>query len=91
MGMAMTILSVSMLYRLTGLPASRFQAAELNPVRLYQRADQTVRKAWRRGAVIYQNIRLLYQIQSRLPSLSTEEETPETAAPKRGAEAEERR
>lgn len=66
MGMAMTILSFSMLARFAGIGPRQLGAAELNPVRLWQSLDDTAHRAWERARKFYLSLRLVYEIQAQL-------------------------
>lgn len=66
MGMAMTILSFSMLARFAGIGPRQLSAAELNPVRLWQSLDDTAHRAWERARKFYLSLRLVYEIQTQL-------------------------
>jgi anti-sigma factor RsiW len=93
MSMAMTILSVSMLYRMMGLEVRQLSAADLNPVRIWRSVSERAQQAWTRGVKVYQNLRFLYEVQSQLRNLPLGEEAArepaETPAPKNPPEARE--
>lgn len=70
MGMAMTMLSVGMLLRLGGVR----EWADLNPVNLYQTAEDHVTRLWDRGVKNYQSLKLVYEIQSRYQEWAAEQD-----------------
>jgi hypothetical protein len=87
MSMAMTVLSVSMLYRVTGVKVRQLEVADLNPVSIWQGVQSRVQPVWERGVKIYENVRFLYQIQSQVGSLTPAEEAEtETPQPKKPVE-----
>ena len=49
MGMAMTILSFAMIGRSAGIQVRQLQVADLNPVKVWQAADDKVHRAWERA------------------------------------------
>src|SRR5579875_1628858 len=59
MGMAMTILSFAMLERCTGIQVQHIQAADLNPVRVWDGVEDKVIRAKDRAVKYYENIRLV--------------------------------
>lgn len=74
MGMAMTILSVSMLSRVAGLKIRQLEAADLNPVSIWQGIDNQAHRIWSRGLKFYQNLRFIYEITAQLRALGSEED-----------------
>ncbi len=67
MGMATTLLSLAMLIR-----GRQLNPADLNPVKLWNSAELEVSRAWERGVKHYENLRLVFEIQSRLKQWSDE-------------------
>jgi anti-sigma factor RsiW len=66
MGMAMTVLSFSMLARCTGAPVQHLQAADLNPAKVLANLEDRVLRARDRVVKNYENLRVVYEIESRL-------------------------
>jgi len=66
MGMAMTILSVSMLAQVFGLEVRQLRASDLEPVRIWAGVEDGAHRQWSRVVKYYENIRMVYEIQSRL-------------------------
>ena len=73
MGMAMTILSFAMLGRFAGIEARQLRAADLHPVKVYEAAEDKVHRSWNRAVKYYESLRIVYEVQSMLRDLSTEE------------------
>src|SRR5262249_47407899 len=74
MSMAMTILSVSMLYRVAGVQIRQLEVADLSPVKIWRTVDDTVNRAWNRSVKFYQNIRFIYEIMDQWRALQAEDE-----------------
>jgi anti-sigma factor RsiW len=74
MGMAMTILSFSMVARLAGVPNKPLTAEDLSPARVWTTLDTKVHRVWDRAVKYYENLRLVYEIQERLDEWSAQEE-----------------
>lgn len=87
MGMAMTILSISMLSRVAGVQVRQLEAADLNPVSIWHGIDNQAHRVWDRGVKFYQNLRFIYEIMGQLRSSDEQEEEP----PKEGEAPAERR
>ncbi len=83
MGMAMTILSISMLSRVAGVKVRQLEAADLNPVSIWHGIDNQAHRVWDRGVKFYQNVRFIYEImgQLRSPDEPEEEQPQESEAP----------
>jgi len=86
MGMAMTILSFSMLSRVAGVKVRQLEAADLNPVSIWRGVENQAVRMWDRGVKFYQNVRFIYEVMSQLRSADEEQE----AAPEQEAPAERR-
>lgn len=80
MGMAMTILSFAMLEKCTGIQVQHIQAADLNPVRIWDGVEDKALRARDRAVKYYENIRLVYEIQSRLKDMEAQQEASGQAA-----------
>ncbi len=66
MGMAMTVLSFSMLARFAGLGPRQLSTAELNPIRLWRTLDDAAHRTWERARKFYLSLRIVYEIQTQL-------------------------
>ena len=74
MSMAMTVLSVSMLYRVAGVHVRQLEVADLNPVSIWRGVDYRTRRIWDRSVKFYQNIRFIYELIGKYRAVDTEEE-----------------
>ena len=74
MGMVMTILSVSMLAQAFGLEVRQLRASDLEPVRIWAGVEDGAHRQWTRVVKYYENIRVVYEIQSRLKEWADQEE-----------------
>jgi anti-sigma factor RsiW len=74
MGMAMTVLSFAMLEKCTGIQVQHIQAADLNPIRIWNGVEDKAIRAKDRAVKYYENIRLVYEIQSRLKEMEAQQE-----------------
>lgn len=79
MGMAMTILSFSMLGRFAGISPRQLTPADLNPVKIWQSLDDRLHRTWDRTMKFYEGLRVVYEIQSRVRDW-TEQDQPEQPA-----------
>ncbi|MFM2124044.1 MAG: hypothetical protein RL328_495 [Acidobacteriota bacterium] len=70
MGMAMTMLSLGMLLRMSGVR----QWTDLNPVNVYAAAEDHVTRLWDRGVKNYQSLKLVYEIQTRYQEWAAEQD-----------------
>lgn len=97
MGMAMTILSFSLIGRFAGVPVRQLTAADLDPGKIWSTMDAKVHRTYDRAVKYYENLRLVFEIQSRLKEWSAEEEQDRKSQsggqilePKSGVSSEER-
>ncbi|MFN7921300.1 MAG: zf-HC2 domain-containing protein [Bryobacteraceae bacterium] len=74
MGIAMTILSFSMIARMAGIEQKPFTADDLTPSRIVANLDTKIHRLWDRAVKYYENLRLVNQIQDRLDEWSASEE-----------------
>ena len=65
MGMAMTILSFSMVARFAGIEPRQLKAADLSPEKVWAAADDRVHRSWQRALKYYESLRLVYEVQAR--------------------------
>ena len=66
MGMAMTLLSFSMLARFAGIPVRPLKATDLEPARVWAVLEDKAYRSWDRGKKYYESLRLVYEIQQTL-------------------------
>ncbi len=64
MGMAMTILSFSILSKF--VPMQQLKAADLRPSEVWASLDDRAHRAWARSMKYYENLKVVYQIQTLL-------------------------
>jgi anti-sigma factor RsiW len=76
MGMAMTVLSFAMLGRFSGIQVRQLKAADLDPVKVWTSVEDRVHRSWERAIKYYENLRLVYEIQSRLKDWTEEAPAP---------------
>jgi hypothetical protein len=66
MGMAMTILSFSMLGRFAGIPNRKIQASDLEPARIVATLEDKAWRAWDRAKKYYESLRFVFEIRQTL-------------------------
>ena len=77
MGMAMTILSFSILARF--VPVHQLKAADLQPSEVWASLEDRVYRAWERTVKFYDNLKFVYQIQTLLRDWQQQEEDQQVA------------
>ena len=83
MGMAMTILSFSMLGRVAGIPVRQLKPADLEPARVWAGLEDKAFRTYERAKKYYESLRLVYEVQQTLREWS-ENDAAQTAAPAAG-------
>ena len=78
MGMAMTILSVSMLGRFAGIAPKDIRLSNLAPAHVLEVVDDKTHAVWERTVKYYESLRLVFEIQTRLRELTAD---PDQGAP----------
>jgi hypothetical protein len=81
MGMAMTILSFSMLGQFAGIQVRQLKPADLDPARVWATIDSQAQRTWERGMKYYENLKLVYEVQTRLKEWSDQDEQERKALP----------
>jgi len=66
MGMAMTILSLSMLARFAGIPIRQLKPSDLEPAKLWVNLEDKAARTWDRAKKYYESMRMVYEIQQTL-------------------------
>jgi len=79
MGMAMTILSFAMLGRFSGIEVRQLHPSDLDPVKVWMAAEDRVQRTWERTLKFYENLRVVYEIQTQLKDWSDQQPPPEEA------------
>ncbi len=74
MGMAMTILSFSLLGRFAGIEVRQLKASDLTPTAIWVAADDRFHKSWERAVKYYEGLKVVYEVQSRLRELTQQDE-----------------
>jgi hypothetical protein len=74
MGFAMTILSFSLLGRIVGISPRQLTLDDLRPARIWQRLDEQTNRGWQRTVKFYENLRLVYEVQTQLREWSQKEQ-----------------
>jgi anti-sigma factor RsiW len=74
MGMAMTILSFSMLAKFAPMPVRQLRPSDLDPVKVWQAVDDRTHRAWDRAVKYYDNLRVVIEIQSRLQEWTSQDQ-----------------
>ncbi|MEO7652736.1 MAG: anti-sigma factor [Bryobacteraceae bacterium] len=90
MGMALTILSFSMMAKCAGVSPRQLRASDLAPARVWASLDDNVHRAYERSLKFYESIRFVYELQSRLREWTDQQEE-EDRASAAGRPVEERR
>ncbi len=89
MGMAMTILSFSMLGKLAGIEVRRLTPQDLEPARVWSTLEDKAYRTWERAKKYYESLRVVYEIQQTLNDWSETEAgartPPQEGAAQRGA------
>jgi putative zinc finger protein len=66
MGMAMTVLSFSMIAKFAHIEPRQLRPSDLDPVKIWAGIDDRTHRMWDRTVKYYDNLRLVIEIQSRL-------------------------
>ncbi len=74
MGMAMTVLSFSMLAKFAGIQPRQLSPEDLNPVKIWMSIDDRAHRGWDRAMKSYENLRWVIEIQSRLKEWSEQDQ-----------------
>jgi hypothetical protein len=87
MGMAMTVLSFSMIAKFAHIEPRQLRPADLDPVKIWASIDDRSHRMWDRTMKYYDNLRLVIEIQSRLKEWTDQEPAPNAGASKQKAES----
>jgi hypothetical protein len=71
MGMAMTILSFSMLGKFAA-PVKQLKPSDLDPVKVWASLEDKAHRTWDRSVKYYENLRLVWEVRSRLAEIQSE-------------------
>lgn len=81
MGLSLTILFFGMMARCAGIPGRRLSSADLDPAHVWGGVEDKVQRGWERSVKFYENLRFVYQIQSRLSEWREQQEQDTAVAP----------
>jgi hypothetical protein len=87
MGMAMTVLSFSMIAKFAHIEPRQLRPADLDPVKIWASIDDRTHRMWDRTMKYYDNLRLVIEIQSRLKEWTDQEQAQNTDSGKQKAES----
>jgi anti-sigma factor RsiW len=76
MGLAMTILSFAMLGRLSGIEVRQLKPSDLDPVKVWAAAEDRVHRTWERTMKYYENLRVVFEIQTKLREWTDQADAP---------------
>jgi anti-sigma factor RsiW len=79
MGMAMTILSFSMLGKFVA-PVRQIKPSDLDPVKVWRSVDDSAHRTWDKFVKYYDNLRLVYEVQTAIDDIKGEPEEQAGAA-----------
>lgn len=74
MGMAMTILSFSLLGRFAGIEVRQLSASDLRPSAVWMAVEDRAARSWDRAVRYYEGLRIVYQIRTQLEQFQREDE-----------------
>jgi anti-sigma factor RsiW len=83
MGMAMTVLSFAMLERCTGVKVQHIQAADLSPIHVWGGVEDKAVRIKDRLLKNYENLRVVYEVETRLKDLEQQQEAAQDQPPAR--------
>ena len=66
MGMALTVLSFSMMARCAGVSPREIKPSDMQPAKVWAALDDRVYRAWGRTVKFYEDIKFVYEIQTQL-------------------------
>jgi anti-sigma factor RsiW len=78
MGLAMTILSFVMLGRLSGIEVRQLKPSDLDPVKVWMATEDRVSRVWDRTMKYYENLKVVFEIQTRLKEWTDQADTSNT-------------
>jgi anti-sigma factor RsiW len=74
MGMALTIFSFSMMARCPGISPRQLRSSDMDPKKIWAALDDQAHRTWERSLKFYENIKVVYEIQSRLKDWTDQQE-----------------
>lgn len=75
MSIAMTILSFAMLGRFSGIEVRQLRVSDLDPVKVWSAVQDRMQRTWERSVKYYENLRVVYEIQTQLKDWSDQSDS----------------
>jgi len=66
MGMALTVVSFTMMARCAGVSPRQLRASDMEPAKIWASIDDRTHRGWERSVKFYEDIKFVYEIQSRV-------------------------
>jgi anti-sigma factor RsiW len=80
MGMALTMFSFTVMARWMGISLRQLQPSDMEPAKVWASLDDRANRAWERSVKFYENLKVVYEIQSRLRDWYEQQEEEERNA-----------
>jgi hypothetical protein len=74
MGMALTMVSFSMMAKCAGISPRQLRPADMDPKKVWASLDDRAMRAWTRSVKFYEDIKFVYEIQSSLREWTEQQE-----------------
>ena len=74
MGMALTMFSFSIMARCAGISTRQLRPGDMDPKKIWASLDDRTHRAWERSVKFYEEIKFVYEIQSRLRDWTEQQE-----------------
>lgn len=74
MSMAMTILSLAMVERCTGIRTQQIRPEDLSPAVVWNNLEEKAYRTWDRTVKYYENLRLVYEVETALKDLREQQD-----------------
>ncbi|HLK34858.1 MAG TPA: zf-HC2 domain-containing protein [Terriglobales bacterium] len=87
MGMAMTVLSFSMIAKFAHIEPRQLRPSDLDPVKIWAGIDDRTHRMWDRAVKYYENLRVVIEVQSRLKEWTDQEQAQNVEANKQRGES----
>ncbi len=81
MGMALTVLSFSMMAQCAGVKVPQLRPADLKPGNIWAGLEDRVHRTWERSVKSYESIRFVYEMQARLRDWTEAQQQEDRAQP----------
>ena len=86
MGMALTMVSFSMMAKCAGISPRQLRPADMDPKKVWASLDDRAMRAWTRSVKFYEDIKFVYEIQSSLREWTDQQEEEDRNAAQRPVE-----